>query len=167
MLDFAQLYEKHFMAVYRACLARFRQVDFAMEITQEGFARAFAHLGDLRDESKFLPWVIAIAMNFGIHKARHDTLEFNPLPPDELIEQAMFTVSYGDPQEQGTDVLKHWLSTLDASDRELFLLKYIYAVPNTVLCEKTHKSLSTVKRKLAAMRISLKEALDQDRKDSF
>ena len=164
-MDFEQSYKDHFPAVYKTCLAKFKNEDFAMEITQEAFTRAFMKLGDLRDESKFLPWVTTIAIHYGYYRARLDQARFNRLPPDDRLGEALISASLGNPGAEAEDLIRRWLLTHKASDQRIFEMKYDYAMSNQEIAHAIRKSLSTVKRRLAFLRSSLKEALEKEKVD--
>lgn len=161
-MDFEQLYRDCFTTVYRACLVKFKQDEFAMEITQEAFTRALMKLGDLRDESKFLSWVTAIAINYGYHKARLDQDRFNQLPPDDLLDQALLFAAPDSPEADDAGFIRGWIATLNESDRLLFLMKHYYYMTNNDISKETGIPLSTLKRRLSLLMNELKDAFEKE-----
>ncbi|MCL1848277.1 MAG: sigma-70 family RNA polymerase sigma factor [Clostridiales bacterium] len=159
MYDFEQKYKEHFSTVYRACLVKFHNEDFAMEITQEAFYRAFLKLGDLREDEKFLPWVTTIALYYGYQKAKQDQQRYNPLPPDDLMGYALLSVAEEDTRGEETDSIRRWIRVLKESDQELFLMRHYYNMTYQAISEQTHIPLSTVKRRLAKMKADLRETM--------
>ena len=163
MLDFEQLYEKHFPTVYGMCLSVFADADFAIEITQEAFTRAYTHLDELRDEEKFLPWVIRIAMHYGYRQRRLQTLRSNPLPDGC---QTRYTPLFSLPdlwESDSESFLAPWLAALGEEDRLLFVLKHYLRWRNDDICRELGKPLSTVKRRLSRLKAKLREDRDRDR----
>ena len=168
MLDFARLYEDHFTTVYRICLARFRQRDFAMEITQEAFARAYAKQGDLRDKASFLPWVTAIAVNYGYRQAKLNSLRFNPLPPADRTgyrRSAGVHPNIADsPFGAEGSFIRRWVMSLKEADQRLFIMKYYYRMRNADISIEMDKPLGTVKRRISHLKTKLKEALHGEKR---
>ena len=161
-MDFTQLYEAHYLSVYKICLAKFKDEDLAKEITQEGFARAFEKLDNLRDEGKFLPWVTTIAINYGKQRVVQDQARYNQLPSEDTMGEALTSVFPKNPHAENADFINEWVGTLKELDRQIFLMKFHYGMTNAEISENIKKSLSTVKRRLALLRSALKEALQKE-----
>jgi RNA polymerase sigma-70 factor (ECF subfamily) len=60
---FSDLYRRHRDRLYRFCLYRLHDPHEAEDVVQEAFARAFTHVGRLRQDSRFYPWLRTIAGN--------------------------------------------------------------------------------------------------------
>jgi RNA polymerase sigma-70 factor (ECF subfamily) len=60
---FSELVFSHYRAVYAAAMATTRNSHDAEDLTQTCFLDAFHRLGELRDASRFGPWLYAIARN--------------------------------------------------------------------------------------------------------
>jgi len=155
MDSFEELYRIHFLPVYRACLARFSRADFAMEITQEAFARALKDFGKLRDPSKFRSWVVTIAYNFGKREGCREKVLYNPLPPSDLLERDWNQVVPEDLQVDDVNFIRRWILTLNEADQRSFLLKYYYSQTDQEISEQISKPLGTVKRRLHDLRLRL------------
>ena len=142
-----------------ACRAKFRQTDFAMEITQEAFARAFSSMDTLRDEAKFQSWVTAIAINFGNKKGRSDQSSYNALPPGDMLERGWNQVAPEDIHIDDVNFIRRWILALPAQDQPAFLMKYYYGMMDKDISEQTGKPLGTVKRRLHNLRTKLAQAI--------
>lgn len=58
---FTELYHRHARLIRAVCYDVARDVTWAADLTQEVFLRAYRGLGDLRDPSRFSPWLLGIA----------------------------------------------------------------------------------------------------------
>jgi len=159
MPNFEELYEKHNAAVYKTCLTLFNDADFADEITQEAFSRAFIKLKSLRDENSFPSWVITIAKHYGYNKARLDQYRFNKLPPDDLLEQGWDLLGPDNTRVEDINYIRRWILSLNDNDQQLVLLKYYHELSDAEIGEETGKTASAIKRRLALLRSKLKEAV--------
>jgi RNA polymerase sigma-70 factor (ECF subfamily) len=66
---FKQLYENNVSRIYAVCLRIANDTDFADELTQEVFIKAWEKLSSFHFESKFSSWLHSIAVNqFLMHK---------------------------------------------------------------------------------------------------
>ena len=168
MSDFARLYQDNYDAVYKACLSEFGRAGFipeagleafAEEITQEAFARAFAKRWQLRDKTKFLPWVIRIAIRYGRVTARLDRVRYNELPDDDISKYPHIASRPPAPLPEGESFVSRWLKTQKDTDCQLFVMRYYYKMPMREISAATRKPLGTVKRRLAHLKARLKEDL--------
>ena len=166
MLDFEQGFREGFPRVYRVCLAKFGDAEFAKEITQEAFVRAFINLHQLRDETKFLPWVMVIAFRFGYLKIKHDRERWGSLPDDDMLGQGYNAAAMPSPRLEGDSFFTRWIKTLKESDYRLFVLRYYYRMPMQEISERAGRPLGTVKRRLAELKSKLKDALEHQREDN-
>lgn len=65
--DFGELMRRHSAMVYAKALSVVRHADFAAEVTQETFIRAYTHLGEWSGDGSIGPWLAAIAMRLSIN----------------------------------------------------------------------------------------------------
>ena len=163
--DFEQAFRDGFPKVYRICLAKFGNRDFAQEITQEAFVRAYAKLWQLKDKSKFIPWVTAIAFHFGYNKYQQDSQRYNSLPDDHMLERGYISSLPPGPRLYGESFFTRWIKTLKKPDHRLFVLRYYYRMSMLEISEKTGRPLGTVKRRLAHLKIKLREAMERERQE--
>ena len=59
----SELYEITQLDVYRTVHAMIRDEDLTLDIQQDTYLKAFAHLDQLREAESFLPWLRQIAVN--------------------------------------------------------------------------------------------------------
>lgn len=61
---FVELYRRYYAVVYRYCLT-FGNIDSdtAKDVLQESFIRAFKHIEKLREDQKFVSWLLTITRN--------------------------------------------------------------------------------------------------------
>lgn len=67
---FDQLYRRHSARLYRFVRMRVRQPEHCEDMVQETFARALASLDNLRDPSRFYPWLTVIARHLTVEHHR-------------------------------------------------------------------------------------------------
>lgn len=162
MTDFDQLVEMHYQAVYKTCLAQFKNSDLAMEITQEAFSRAFVKFGNLRNSDKFRSWVTSIALRHGYLKSRQDLSRYNALPPDDQLERDGYSIIADDMQIEESNFVRHWILTLREPDQNIILMKHYYLMTNEEIARETGKAVSTIKRRLSLLKSSLKAAVQEE-----
>ncbi|MCL1805134.1 MAG: sigma-70 family RNA polymerase sigma factor [Clostridiales bacterium] len=158
MPDFDELYAEHKPAVYKTCLAQFNDAGFAEEITQEAFAKAFAHRENLRDVSSFPSWVTTIAKRIGYNRRRLDQYRYNKLPPEDLLEQHWNPLVPDDVQVEDINFIRQWILGLKDDDQQIILLKYYHGLNDAEIGMETGKQAGTVKRRHALLRRKLREA---------
>lgn len=67
---FDELYRRHVARLLRFVRYRVRTAEVAEDLTQEAFARALASLDNLRDPSRFYPWLAVIARHLTVEHHR-------------------------------------------------------------------------------------------------
>lgn len=160
MLDYADLYKRDFNTVYKLCLAHFRRPDFALDITQDAFVQAYIKFSQLRDQTKFLPWVSTIAMNLGRTAIVNERERYNELPKFEGSEMAWEAFYTDDAEEiMGANNIRRWILTLPWEDQEILLLKYYYSMSDAEIAEVMEKPIGTVKIRLHRCKHLLYESI--------
>ncbi|MCL2122172.1 MAG: RNA polymerase sigma factor [Clostridiales bacterium] len=140
----------------------FKDWDFAEEITQEAFVKAFEMQRDLRDPSSFLRWVTRIAIRHGNRQAQLNLLRYNPLPAEDQMRSVLFPTYPGTPLSDTEEFVRSWLYTLEKADRQMIQMKYGDLMTHFEISRKTNRSISTIKRRLTHIRSMLKEALRKE-----
>jgi RNA polymerase sigma-70 factor (ECF subfamily) len=166
MPDFSELYKEHFTVVYKTCLALFRDADFAAEVTQEAFVRAYINLDKLRDERKFKTWVIAIAKRYGYYKLRLDRSRYASLPPDDFLGQDSDQLISDERRVEIINDMRSWILTLSDDDQQLVLLKYFHHMTNADVGADAGKKPDAVKRRLALLRSKYRESQSAKKRDA-
>ena len=158
MIDFEQQYQDHYADVYRICLARFKNEEFVKEVVQEAFYRAYTHLMDLRDDAKFLPWVVTTALRYGYNMSRQDLLRHNQLPEADYAGQAAHMDVPGYRHDE-VNAVRRWILAQSDADQGLFLMKHFYSMSDADIGRVTNKSPGSVKARLLRLKAKLQEAM--------
>lgn len=78
---FEELYREHLAAVRRAVVGELREQQQVSDIVQESFTRALDSIANLRDPTRFRPWLLSIARHVAADHYR--TRARSPLAADE------------------------------------------------------------------------------------
>lgn len=110
--DFAPLYERHAMAIYRYCFNQTRNVDVANDLTAQVFIRAIERLHQYRPRpgATFRSWLFAIARNIVVDYWRRH----RPTRPVESVISGLVAEDLG-PEELAVH-RAHMESVLHAID---------------------------------------------------
>lgn len=152
---FNELIERYTGSVYGVAWAHLHDAESAEELTQEVFLRAWLKLADLRDASRFAPWLLRMARNMAIswlRKKQSRSTLIQLVPMDETVEatikepekSASEKLQYSEEQE----ALKSALAKLSEAERELICLHYMESLTQRELGERLQVHHTTVSRKL-------------------
>ena len=106
----------------------------AEDVTQESFHKAFLHLDDFEEKSRFSTWLTRIAMNeaFMVLRRRREGIEVSPVSPDDDVRSSpeVFVDQSPDPEEscwqrERTDLLIKAINRLGPKIRSTILLRDI------------------------------------------
>ena len=121
--DYGTLIQRYLpvvQAIARAHVGARQDID---EITQEAFIRAYLHLDQLRDLTKFAPWLASIARNVATGLGRQQTRHTAVL---ETLRSEYVTVS--PPPDHANEELRRAIrvevDALEPTEREALLLAY-------------------------------------------
>ena len=151
----------------------------AEEVVQEAFLKAFLHLDQFREDSKFSTWLIRITLNQSLMKLRkqrptrevsldkHSQSEEDGLPidvedwapnPEELYRAAELT-----------EILRRALEELSHGLRVVFVLRDMEGLSVAQTAEALGLSLTAVKARSFRARLQLRERLSKyfKRTDEF
>lgn len=139
------------------------QRDHAEDLLQETFLRAFRHLGDLRDPTRFSTWLFGIARNVCLESWRirdrdrrkvdlddEETLELHdaaPLPEGALLNREL------------NSFIQQSLVELESDKRQVFILKVFFGHSYEEIVEITGFSLPKVKTDLHRARAEMRNRL--------
>jgi RNA polymerase sigma-70 factor (ECF subfamily) len=159
---FGELVERFQPAVYAVALARLRDANEAVELTQEVFIHAMTKLGQLRDPHCFVGWLRQITVRMAINRvtrkapvqgAEPDVLQNAPAavdgPLDELIRDEVRAQIWN-----GLDRLK-------PVDRATLVAFYIRGKTLKQMSREFETPIGTIKRRLHVARNRLKKALEK------
>lgn len=154
---FGVLYDRHFTAVYRYAFLRVRDRMEAEDVTSEAFMRALRSLHRYEPRAPFAAWLIRIARNIVIDRARGGTRR-------EANERAAAMPGSVDPEREalarleGVE-LRAALDKLSALQREVLILRFYSDLSTEEVCAVLGKGPSTVRgiqfRAIAALRRSM------------
>jgi RNA polymerase sigma-70 factor, ECF subfamily len=106
----------------------------AEDVTQESFHKAFLHLEDFEEKSRFSTWLTRIAMNeaFMVLRRRREVFEVLPVSPDDDLGSSpeVFVDQSPNPEEscwqrERTDLLTKAIDRLGPKIRSTILLRDI------------------------------------------
>ncbi len=162
---FCELALKYQDRVYNLALPIVGNHDDALDVVQETFLQALAHLESFRRSSRFYTWLYRIAYNcaIGTLRRRRKTLSV-----DFVSEE--FGVSFEskddapDARLRRKDVakaLKVALAKLPTEYRKAIVLREIYDYDYEQIAEKLNVPVGTVRSRLHRARASLRKALER------
>ncbi len=163
---FGELVERFQPAVYAVALARLRDVNEAVELTQEVFIHALRKLDQLRDPRCFVGWLRQITVRMAINRvtrqapcrgADPEVIQNAPAadagPLDALIRA-----------EQRAEVLQG-LDALKPLDRDTLVAFYLRGQSLVQMSREFESPVGTIKRRLHVARNRLRDALERGRPD--
>jgi len=151
---FGVLYDRHFAAVYRYAFLRVRDRMEAEDVTSETFIRALRSLHRYEPRAPFAAWLIRIARNLVIDRARGGTRR-------EANERAAAMPGSVDPEREALariegDELRKALNTLSELQRDVLIMRFYSDLTTEEVCAVLGKGPSTVRgiqhRAIAALR---------------
>ena len=153
--SFGLLMDRHHSMVHALCLRIAGNVPDAVELSHDSFVEAFIKLEQLREPSKFKPWLRQIALNIcrmWYRRRKGELLE----PMDVLPEVA------GAPHEDPHQNLQMAgaLSDLSAPHRLVLALHYFEGMPYDELASFLDVPIGTVMSRLHRARQALKATLN-------
>ena len=145
-------------SVYRFLKAMVRDEDAAQDLAQDTFVRAFQSLGTFRGEAQLTTWILAIARNLALNRARRAKLErrwhvVTDVPPD--VADARADVEPVEPR------LTAALAALPLRQREAAVLYYVEDLGIEEVARLTGRPPNTIKSDLHRARATLRAALEE------
>lgn len=143
--------------------------DWAEDVTQESFIKAYQKLDDYRGGS-FRAWVLRIATNASYdlfrRASRHPTQPLYPVTDDgEEVESPAWLVDPASSvektvqQKEDDEDLYRMLNELPLAYRSVILLVDVYEMDYAEVAEALHLPIGTVKSRLARARMQMKEKI--------
>lgn len=166
--DLVNRYEKK---IYRLGLNLTGNPEDAEDMLQETFLKAFEHLSDFREDSRFYTWIVRIAINQGLMKLRkrrgskevqiedgenddgeiipRDFADWRPNPEQELQRTELETI------------LQSAARSLPMTFRTVFFLRDVDGLSTEETAELLNLSEGAVKARLFRARLRLREELSK------
>ena len=142
------------------------------DVVQEAFLKAFQHLGEFREDSKFSTWLIRITLNQSLMKLRKQRRATREVPLEEDFHAGgdMLPMEVADwvpnPEQlymasELRDILIKALKELRPILRAVFVLRDIEGLSTTQTAEVLNLSHAAVKARLWRGRLQLRERLNK------
>jgi len=141
------------------------------DVVQETFLKAFQHLGEFREDSKFSTWLIRITLNQSLMKLRKQRrIKEVPLDDDFQSDGETFPMEVVDwdpnPEQRYRtselrDILIKALTELRPALRTVFVLRDIEGLSIDQTAEVLNSSHAAIKARLYRGRLQLREYLNR------
>jgi RNA polymerase sigma-70 factor, ECF subfamily len=168
---FEELVNRYEKKIYRLGLNITGNPEDAEDLLQEAFLKAFEHLPQFRQDSRFYTWLVRIAINEGLMKLRKRRSSKEVLVEDQANDDGEvipreFTDWRPNPEqvlaqkELGT-ILRNAARSLPLSFRTVFVLRDVDGLSTEETAEILHLSPGAVKARLFRARLRLREDLSK------
>ena len=165
-MDFEALANEHKDEVYRQMIRACGNREDAEDVLIEALAKAYLHLGQLRDSAAFRAWLAQIARRVCWQLKEREALL--PLLQLSLVEEEGREISSGEPplEEQIAlremrSLLREAVSKLPSKYRGVYQLRDLEDVPGNEVARRLDISLSGMKSRLHRARELVRQHLDK------
>ena len=168
---FEELVKRYDRKLLRIAQNLTHNLEDAEDVVQEAFLKAFQHLGQFRENSKFSTWLIRITLNQSLMKLRKQrVIREVSFDNDFQSEEDNLPVDVTDwgpnPEElykavELKEILRKALQELGPGLRMVFVLRDIEGVSLEQTAEALELSLSAVKARSWRARLQLRERLSE------
>lgn len=166
---FNQLTTQYSPKIYRLAKHITQNDEDAEDVLQESFLKAFEHLVDFQEKSKFYTWIVRIAVNESLMKLRKRKSD-RTVPLDEPLDTGDDTVVREiavwdeNPEQQYSHeelakILDDAVQGLRPAFRTVFVLRDIEELSTEETAEALGISVPAVKSRLLRARLQLREKL--------
>jgi RNA polymerase sigma-70 factor (ECF subfamily) len=168
---FEELVNRYERKIYRLAMRLTGNSQDAEDVLQETFLKAFEHLPDFRQDSRFYTWLVRIAVNEGLmklRKRRSDKAEpmEDAVDEDGQVMPREFRDWKPNPeqifsQDEMQEVLLNAARRLPASLRTVFMLRDVEELSTEETAEALNLTPGAVKARLFRARFQLREELSK------
>jgi RNA polymerase sigma-70 factor (ECF subfamily) len=168
---FDELVNRHEKKIYRLGLNLTGNAEDAEDVLQEAFLKAFLHLPDFREDSRFYTWLVRIAVNEGLMKLRKRRADKSVPIEDSVDEEGdVMPREFADwkpnPEElyaqaEIEEILRNAAQTLSPAFRTVFLLRDVEGLSTQETADVVGISEGAVKARLFRARLQLREELSK------
>jgi RNA polymerase sigma-70 factor, ECF subfamily len=166
---FEELVNRYEKKIYRLGLNVTGNPEDAEEVLQETFLKAFEHLGDFREDSRFYTWIVRIAVNEGLMKLRKRRSD-RSVPIEDSVDDdgSVMPREFADwrpnpeqilEQSELESVLKNAASSLPPTFRTVFHLRDVEGLSTQETASLLNLTVSAVKARLFRARLHLRDEL--------
>ena len=169
---FEQLVKRYDRKLFRIAQHVTHNREDAEDAVQEAFLKAFQHLGEFREDSKFSTWLIRITLNQSLMKLRKQRRTIRDVSLEEKFQAGedmlpMEVIDWApDPEQlyrtsELRDILIKALRELRPILRTVFVLRDIEGLSTDQTAEVLNLSHTAVKARLWRARLQLRERLNK------
>ncbi len=168
---FEELVNRYEKKIYRLGMNITGNREDAEDVLQDAFLKAFQHLPDFREDSRFYTWITRIAVNEALMKLRKRRTSKEVAMEDSEDESGDVQVrEFADwkpnPEQQFAQseleqILQTAVSTLSPGFRAVFYLRDVEGLSTEETAELLDLSAGAVKARLFRARLKLREELSK------
>jgi RNA polymerase sigma-70 factor (ECF subfamily) len=162
---FCALVESCHKIVFYTALSVLSDYELAEDVAQETFIKAHSTLSELRETSRFIPWLKTIARNraLTIYRKLSRRSEVIGQPPEETVaEETSFDPVAAEDVVRLREELLARIAILPEIQRRLLLMKYVDKMPVEDIARVEDMSGAAVRNHLYRARKSLRGMLSHD-----
>jgi RNA polymerase sigma-70 factor (ECF subfamily) len=168
---FEPLVRRHERRIFRVTLAVLGNIEDAEEAMQDTFVKAFRHLDQFRQESRFTTWLTRIAVNEALQKrqARKDFVSLDdsrdvPERAEEQFAPRRYEAWRADPEklygkQELRRIIEAAIQSLPPIYREAFVLRDVEEMSAEEAAEAIGITVGALKSRLLRARLMMREAL--------
>ena len=168
---FEELVNRYEKKIYRLGMNITGNPEDAEDVLQEAFLKAFQHLPEFREDSRFYTWIVRIAVNEALMKLRkRRTSREVPMEDSEDENGEVLVREFADwkpnPEQQYAQaeldrILQGAVRTLSPGFRTVFYLRDVEGLSTEEAAEMLNLSVGAVKARLFRARLRLREELSK------
>jgi len=168
---FEELVNRYEKKIYRLGLNITSSPEDAEDVLQETFLKAYQHLPEFREDSRFYTWLVRIAVNEGLMKLRRRRSDKSVSLDDQVDDEGQikpreFTDWKPNPeqllaQSETRQILDRAARSLPNTFRTVFFLRDVEGLSTQETAELLGLTESAVKARLFRARLHLREELSK------
>jgi RNA polymerase sigma-70 factor (ECF subfamily) len=168
---FEELVNRYEKKIYRLGMNITGNQEDAEDVLQEAFLKAFEHLPDFREDSRFYTWIVRIAVNQALMKLRkRRTSREVPMEDSEGENGEVIVHEFADwkpnPEQQYAQaelegILQRAVNELPPGFRTVFYLRDVEGLSTEETAEMLNLSVGAVKARLFRARLRLRDELSK------
>lgn len=166
---FEELVDRYEKKIFRLGLNITGSPEDAEDVLQETFLKAFEHLPDFREDSRFYTWIVRIAVNEGLMKLRKRRSD-RSVPIEDFVDEEgeVLPREFADwrpnPEEslarsEIETILTQAARSLPPTFRAVFFLRDVQGLSTQETAELLNLTVSAVKARLFRARMHLRDEL--------
>ena len=168
---FEELVNRYEKKIYRLGMNITGNPEDAEDVLQDAFLKAFEHLPDFREDSRFYTWIVRIAVNEALMKLRkRRTSREVPMEDSQDENGEVLVREFADwkpnPEQQYAQteldqILQGAMRTLTPGFRTVFYLRDVEGLSTEETAELLNLSIGAVNARLFRARLRLREELSK------